>query len=48
MRRLPAHGWMFNLRTGKTPMGYGGLEIYEVKIIEDCVYAKITKKNFNW
>ena len=21
----PAHGWMFKLRTGKTPMGYGGL-----------------------
>ncbi len=44
----PAHGWMFNIRTGKTPMGYGGLDIFEVKIIENDVYAKVTKKNFNW
>jgi nitrite reductase/ring-hydroxylating ferredoxin subunit len=44
----PAHGWMFNIRTGKTPMGYGGLEIFEVKIIDEYVYAKVTKKNFNW
>ncbi len=44
----PAHGWMFNLRTGKTQLGSKGLDNYETKIINDDVYVKVIKKNFKW
>ncbi len=44
----PAHGWMFNIRSGKTPLGYKGLDIFEVKIIEKYIFVKMTKKNYNW
>jgi nitrite reductase/ring-hydroxylating ferredoxin subunit len=44
----PAHGWMFNLRTGKTPSDTNGLDSYDVKIIDDQVYVKTFKKSQNW
>lgn len=44
----PAHGWKFNLRTGKTPTGSRGLETYETKIIDGSVYAKVVEKKFSW
>ncbi len=44
----PAHGWMFNLRTGKTPSGTSGLDSYDVKLIDDHVYVKAFKKSLNW
>lgn len=44
----PAHGWQFNLKTGKLPTGGNGLKIYPVKVIEGIVYAKVEKKDLNW
>ncbi len=44
----PVHGWMFNLKTGKTPTGTSGLDNYDVKIIDDQVYIKVIKKRINW
>lgn len=44
----PNHGWMFNLKTGKTPAGTTGLDNYDVKIIDGQVYVKVVKKRMNW
>jgi nitrite reductase/ring-hydroxylating ferredoxin subunit len=44
----PIHGWMFNLKTGKTPSGASGLDSYDVKIIDGQIFVKATKKRFNW
>lgn len=44
----PIHGWMFNLKTGKTPSGTTGLDNYDVKIINSQVYVKAMKKRTNW
>lgn len=44
----PAHGWMFDLKTGKMKTGSNGLDSYEVKIINDDVYVKVFQKKFNW
>lgn len=44
----PAHGWMFNLRTGKRPTGSSGVDSYPVKILNDDVYVFIKKKEMNW
>jgi nitrite reductase/ring-hydroxylating ferredoxin subunit len=42
----PAHGWKFNLATGKTPSGSGGLLSHEVKIFENNVYVKIKEQQW--
>jgi len=44
----PAHGWIFNLKSGRTPAGTKGLDIYDVKIIDDDVFVKVYKKSWNW
>jgi nitrite reductase/ring-hydroxylating ferredoxin subunit len=44
----PAHGWMFNLRTGKTPAGGRGLISYESKVMNGKVYIKIREKDLKW
>ncbi len=44
----PAHGWQFDLKTGKVPGGVKGLDVYEVKIIDGNVYAKVYPKKFEW
>ncbi len=44
----PAHGWMFDLRTGKTPAGSRGLDQYAVKIIDEKIFVKVNKKEFKW
>ena len=44
----PVHGWMFDLQTGNMPTGSRGLESYETKIINNDVYAKISKKELKW
>jgi len=44
----PAHGWMFNLRTGKTPGGGNGLESYEIQIKGTDVYVESRKNKWNW
>ena len=44
----PAHGWKFNLKTGKKFGGSNGLSTYPVKIIDDQVFVKVQSKTFNW
>ncbi len=44
----PAHGWMFDLKTGKTPMGQRGLNYFEVRVDENNVFVKVYKKVLNW
>jgi nitrite reductase/ring-hydroxylating ferredoxin subunit len=44
----PAHGWMFNLETGKTPTGQRGLNSFEVMIENGDVFVKVFKKVLLW
>ena len=44
----PAHGWMFNLKTGLQPTGARGLDSYPIKIINDEVFAMIKAKELKW
>lgn len=44
----PAHGWMFDLKTGKLPSGGKGLESYPVMIVDGNIYVKVKEKKFNW
>ena len=44
----PAHGWMFNLKTGLQPTGAKGLDSYPVKIINDEVFAIVKAKELKW
>ncbi len=44
----PAHGWKFNLITGRKPSGSKGLDTYEVKLINGDVYVKVIPKEYNW
>ncbi|MGA7723077.1 MAG: nitrite reductase (NAD(P)H) small subunit [Ignavibacteriaceae bacterium] len=44
----PAHGWMFNLRTGRMPTESKGLDSYPVRVIDGIVYVKVTRKVLNW
>jgi nitrite reductase/ring-hydroxylating ferredoxin subunit len=44
----PAHGWKFNLLTGKKDSGSNGLQVYPVEVIEDKVHVKVTPKELRW
>lgn len=44
----PAHGWMFNIKTGRMPAGGKGLDSYPVKVIDGNVFIKVVKKELNW
>jgi len=44
----PAHGWQFNLKTGRVPGGVKGLDPYEVKIVDGDVYVKVYPKKLRW
>lgn len=44
----PAHGWMFNLKTGRQPTGVRGLDSFPVRIIDDEVYALVKPKELKW
>lgn len=44
----PAHGWEFNLKTGKMHTGGSGLDPYEVKIIDSEVFIKVYENKINW
>ena len=44
----PAHGWKFNLKTGKKSSGSNGLTAYPVEIIEKQVFVKVQPKKINW
>jgi len=43
-----AHGWMFNLKTGRQPTGAKGLDSFPVSIIDDEVYALVKPKELKW
>jgi nitrite reductase/ring-hydroxylating ferredoxin subunit len=44
----PAHGWRFNLRTGKKDSGSNGLQVYPVEVVDGKVFVKVTPKEFSW
>jgi len=44
----PAHGWKFNLQTGKKDSGSNGLQIFPVEIIDEKVFVKVSPKEINW
>ncbi|MFH2032230.1 MAG: Rieske (2Fe-2S) protein [Bacteroidota bacterium] len=44
----PAHGWEFDIVTGKVKSGVGGLSVYETKIIDGFLFVKVYKKELNW
>ena len=44
----PAHGWKFNLRTGKKDSGSNGLQVYPVKVDDDKIFVKVHSKKINW
>jgi nitrite reductase/ring-hydroxylating ferredoxin subunit len=44
----PAHGWQFDLRTGKVPNAVAGLDSYQVKILGDEVYIQVYEKKLRW
>lgn len=44
----PAHGWKFDIHTGKKLSGSKGLDTYEVKIVDDDIYVKVVSKKLNW
>ena len=44
----PAHGWMFNLKSGRTQTGSKGLDTYETKVIYGQVYVKVEEEKYSW
>jgi len=44
----PAHGWKFNLKTGKKDSGSNGLQVYPVELIDDKVFIKVAPKDLKW
>jgi len=44
----PAHGWQFSLRTGKTPEGRRGINVYETLVEKGDIYVKVSKKELDW
>ena len=44
----PAHGWKFNLRTGKKDSGSNGLQVFPVEIIDDKVFVKVIPRQMQW
>lgn len=44
----PAHGWKFNLKTGKKDSGSNGLQVYPIKVIDGQVYVKVVPRQMRW
>lgn len=44
----PAHGWEFDLKTGKQPDGRKGIRTFPVKVVDKKVYVKAEKQEQNW
>ena len=44
----PAHGWKFNLRTGKKSSGSNGLASYPVEVIENHIFVNVQSQKYNW
>ncbi len=44
----PAHGWEFNLKTGRRKYGNLGIETYEVLVEKNKVFVKPKNRNIDW
>ena len=44
----PAHGWKFNLRSGKKDTGSSGLKIFPVEVIDEKVFVKVIPREVKW
>ncbi|MBI1936592.1 MAG: nitrite reductase small subunit NirD [Ignavibacteriales bacterium] len=44
----PVHGWQFELQSGRLAQDRKGLDSFEVKIIDNDIYVKVTEKKLNW
>lgn len=44
----PAHGWMFDLKTGNRPTGSRGINTHQIKIIDNNVYVLVKDKELRW
>lgn len=44
----PAHGWKFNLRTGKKDSGSNGLRTFPTELIDNKVFVKVLQKELRW
>ncbi len=44
----PVHGWMFSLKSGKTPAGSRGLDTYETIVVRNKVYVKVEDRKYPW
>ncbi len=44
----PAHGWMFELKSGKLKTGNARLTKYPVIIEGENIFVKVTRKELNW
>ena len=44
----PAHGWMFDIKTGKRPSGSRGIDSYPVVINDDEIYVLVKQKELKW
>lgn len=44
----PVHGWIFDLRTGKTLSNNSNIKTYETIIEDDNLYVKLPKSFFKW
>ena len=44
----PAHGWKFNLRTGKKDSGSNGLQVYPVEVVDNKIFVKVLPKKLKW
>lgn len=44
----PVHGWKFELATGNLAPERKGLDCYDVKVIGDNIYVKVTPKELKW
>ncbi len=44
----PVHGWEFELSTGNLANDRKGLTIYDIKVVNNEIYVKVTKKELKW
>ncbi|MBE0572803.1 MAG: Rieske (2Fe-2S) protein [Ignavibacteriaceae bacterium] len=44
----PAHGWKFNLKTGKKDSGSNGLQVYPVEVVDEKIYVKVLPRQLQW
>ncbi|HPN37347.1 MAG TPA: nitrite reductase small subunit NirD [Melioribacteraceae bacterium] len=44
----PAHGWEFDLETGKQPGNRKGLRVFETYVLDKRIFVKVIPQTFNW